>query len=62
MTEILFLVEEDPHGGFTACAVGESIFTQAEDMPSLRGAVHDAVVCHFPEMERPKIVRLHQVF
>ncbi|MDP2983939.1 MAG: 2-oxoisovalerate dehydrogenase [Candidatus Latescibacter sp.] len=61
MTEILFLIEEDPDGGFTARAVGESIFTQADDMIALREAVRDAVVCHFPEIERPKIVRLHQV-
>ncbi len=62
MTEIVFLVEEDPEGGFTANALGESIFTQAEDMNSLREAVRDAVYCHFHDQEnRPKLARLHMV-
>ena len=29
MIEIIFLVEEDPEGGYTANALGESIITQA---------------------------------
>ena len=62
MTEIVFLVEEDPEGGFTARALGESIFTQADDMKSLREAIRDAVNCHFADDEiRPKIARLHMV-
>lgn len=31
-TEIIFLVEESPEGGFEARALGESIFTEADDM------------------------------
>ena len=27
MSELVFLVEEDPEGGYTARALGESIFT-----------------------------------
>lgn len=62
MTEIVFLVEEDPEGGFVAQALGESIFTQANDMDSLRDAVRDAVNCHFGDLEnRPKLARLHMV-
>ncbi len=62
MTEIVFLVEEDPEGGYTARALGESIFTQADDMDALREMVRDAVRCHFPdESTRPKVIRLHQV-
>ena len=62
MTEIIFLVEEDPEGGFTARALGESIFTQANDMKSLREAIRDAVNCHFSTNEtRPKVARLHMV-
>jgi hypothetical protein len=62
MTEILFLVEDDPEGGLTARALGASIFTQAEDLATLREKVLDAVRCHFPETaRRPKVVRLHQV-
>jgi hypothetical protein len=59
MTEIVFLVEEDPSGGWTARALGQSIFTQAEDMAELRKMVRDAVRCHFPDAnDRPKVIRL----
>jgi len=62
MTEIIFIVEEDPDGGFNARAVGESIFTQAETLDELREQVRDAVRCHFPaEQDRPKMIRLHLV-
>jgi hypothetical protein len=62
MTEIVFLVEDDPEGGYTARALGASIFTQADDMASLRENVLDAVRCHFPDdAQRPKMVRLHQI-
>lgn len=49
MTEIVFLVEDDPDGGYTARALGESIFTQADDLITLREMVRDAVRCHFSE-------------
>ncbi len=62
MTEIVFLVEDDPDGGYTARALTESIFTQADDIETLRKMVRDAVHCHFPnEQNRPKIIRLHIV-
>jgi hypothetical protein len=62
MTEIVFVVEQDPEGGYTARALGESIFTEADDMPRLREMVRDAVRCHFPDaMARPKMIRLHFV-
>ncbi|NWF59332.1 MAG: 2-oxoisovalerate dehydrogenase E1 subunit beta [Fischerella sp.] len=62
MTEIVFLVEDDPDGGYTARALGESIFTQADDMETLREMVRNAVQCHFPDQQtRPKIIRLHIV-
>ena len=61
-TEIVFVVEEDPEGGLVARAVGESIFTQADDLADLRKAVRDAVRCHFPRVKsRPKVIRLHLV-
>ncbi len=60
--EIIFLVEKDPEGGYTAHALGESIFTQAENMETLRENVRDAVHCHYPfHEERPRIIRLHEV-
>lgn len=49
MSEIVFLVEEDPDGGFTARALGVSIFTQAETMDELRDMLRDAVRCHFED-------------
>lgn len=61
MTEIIFLVEEDPEGGYSAHALGESIFTQADDLIELRAMVRDAVQCHFDEDARPKLIRLHIV-
>ena len=61
MTEIIFLVEDDPDGGYTTRALGESIFTQAEDIESLKEMIRDAVDCHFEAEEKPKIIRLHIV-
>ena len=61
MNEILFLVEEAPEGGFTARALGESIFTEADDLESLNANVRDAVRCHYDEGQTPQIIRLHFV-
>lgn len=61
MTEIVFLVEDDPDGGHTARALGESIFTQADDLKTLREMILDAVHCHFSNQQtRPKIIRLQR--
>jgi hypothetical protein len=62
MTEIVFLVEEEVEGGYIARALGESIFTEAGDVESLRKMVRDAVRCHFlDEQTRPQMIRLHFV-
>lgn len=61
MTEIVFVVEEAPEGGYTAQAVGASIVTEADSVPELRTMVQDAVRCHFNGSEVPKIIRLHFV-
>ena len=61
MTEILFQVEEDPDGGFTARAVGASIFTEADTLDALKTNVREAVLCHFDEAQRPKMICLHIV-
>ncbi len=61
MSEIVFLVEDDPDGGYTARALGESIFTQADDLETLREMIRDSVQCHYLDEEsRPKIIRLHK--
>ena len=59
MTEICFSVKEAPEGGFIAQAVGSTIFTEADDLPSLRAKVRDAVRCHFDEGSSPRLIRLH---
>ena len=61
MNELIFLVEEAPEGGYTARALGESIFTEADDMVELYEQVRDAVRCHFEEGQGPKVIRLHFV-
>jgi hypothetical protein len=61
MTELVFVVEEAPEGGFTARAVGESIFTEADKIAELYENVRDAVRCHFDEGQGPKVIRLHFV-
>ena len=59
MNEVFFLVEEMPEGGYSAKALGESIFTEAETLEELHVNVRDAVQCHFEEGKAPKLVRLH---
>jgi len=61
VSEIIFLIEEAPEGGFTARALGESIFTEADDHETLRVNVRDAVACHYDEGVAPKVIRLHYV-
>ena len=58
MSEIVFVVEQAPEGGFTARAVGESIFTEADDLVQLRERAREAVRCHFDEGKAPKLIRL----
>ena len=60
--EIIFVVEESPEGGYTARALGVSIFCEADDLESLETELRDAVLCHFEdEADRPKMIRLHLV-
>ena len=59
MNEIIFLVEENPEGGYAARALGEAIFTAAETPEELQRMIRDAVACHFDAGTGPKIIRLH---
>ncbi len=61
MDELIFVVEEASEGGYTTRALGESIFTEADDLADLHSKVRGVVRCHFEEAERPKIIRLHFV-
>jgi len=59
MNEIIFLVEDAPEGGLIARALGESIFTEADDVASLEENIREAVRCHFDEGSMPRMIRLH---
>lgn len=60
MTEIIFVVEESPEGGYEARALGYSIFTEGETISKLKENIKEAIHCHF-ETNAPKMVRLHYV-
>ena len=60
-SEIIFLVQESPEGGYEAKTLGQAIFTEADTLDELRLMVKDAVMCHFDERERPRVVRLQNV-
>lgn len=61
MDELIFVVEEAPEGGYTAKALGASLVTEADTLEELKTMIRDAVLCHFEENQRPKIIRLHFV-
>ena len=58
MDELIFLVADAPEGGYTARALGASIFTEADDLDGLRAQVRAAVRCHFDEGQEPKVIRI----
>lgn len=59
MTDIHFIVEESPEGGYLARAVGQDIVTEADSLTELHTMVRDAVRCHFDEGLAPGLIRLH---
>ena len=61
MTELLFIVEDAPEGGFTARSVEHSIFTEADNFTQLKEMISDAVKCHFEKEQLPKLIRMHYV-
>ena len=61
MHEIIFIVEEAPEGGYSAKALQEDIFIDAESISYLKENIIDAIKCHFEPENSPKIVRLHFV-
>jgi len=62
MKEIIFIVEEDPEGGFNAQSLSFSIFTQGATIEEIKERIRDAIKCHFEKEEDiPKVIRLHQV-
>ncbi len=60
-TEIIFTVQESPEGGYEASSLSHSIYTEADTLEELRAMVRDAVICHFDDGARPRLIRLHFV-
>jgi hypothetical protein len=61
MNELIFMIEDSPEGGYEARALGESIFTEADNLDQLHGMIGDAVKCRFDETKMPKVIQLHFV-
>jgi hypothetical protein len=61
MKEIVFEVVQEDDGGFTAEALGESIFTQADNWDELRANVREAVQAFFFDTAPPASIRLRFV-
>jgi predicted RNase H-like HicB family nuclease len=60
--EIIFIVEEDPEGGYNARALGYSIFTEGDSLEELKENIKDAIRCYFDsDKDIPDVVRLHIV-
>jgi hypothetical protein len=61
MKEIIFEVAQDADGGFTAEAIGESIFTEAATWDELRANVKEAVQAFYFDSAPPACIRLRLV-
>ena len=61
MSEIVFLVEDAPEGGFTVRALGAAIFAAADDLADLPRRVREAVDVHLTDDQRPRWMGLHHV-
>ncbi|WP_295476382.1 2-oxoisovalerate dehydrogenase [Synechococcus sp. UW140] len=62
LSEIMFVVEEADDGSYRASAVGESIYTEADNLENLHSEIRDAVQCHFEDGKTPALIRLHHVW
>lgn len=62
LKEMIFLVEEDPEGGYNARSLGDSVFTEADSLEDLKINIKDALQCHFDnEKDIPEFIRLHKI-
>ena len=59
MNELVFEVAQEADGSFTAEALGESIFTQADSWEELKANVREAVQAFYFDSVAPASVRLH---
>jgi predicted RNase H-like HicB family nuclease len=61
MKELIFEITQEPDGGYTAEALGESIFTQGDTWEDLRSNVREAVEAFYFDRPKPASIRLHLV-
>jgi predicted RNase H-like HicB family nuclease len=61
MNELVFEIAQEADGGFTAEALGESIFTQADTWEELKANVKEAVQAFYFDSVAPASIRLHSV-
>jgi hypothetical protein len=61
MSEVVFEISQDSDGGFTAEALGESIFTEADSWDELRANVREAVQAFYFDSAPPASIRLRLV-
>jgi hypothetical protein len=61
MKEIVFNLAQEADGGFTAEAIGESIFTQADSWDELKANVKEAVQVFYFDSVPPASIRLRPV-
>jgi hypothetical protein len=59
MKELVFEIAQEADGGFTAEALGESIFTQADNWEELKNNVREAVQAFYFDSTTPASIRLH---
>ena len=59
MSELIFVVEQAPEGGYVARALSATIITDSDSLEELYRNVREATECHFEEGQQPRIIRLH---
>ena len=59
--ELVFEITQEADGGFTAEALGESIFTQADTWDELKANVREAVQAFYFDSLPPVSIRLRLV-
>jgi predicted RNase H-like HicB family nuclease len=61
MNELVFEVAQESDGGYSAEALGESIFSQADSWDELRANVKEAVQAFYFDSAAPASIRLHLI-
>jgi len=61
MKDVVFEVTQEADGGYTAEAIGESIFTEADNWGDLKANAVEAVRAFYFDSEPPTSIRLRLV-